>query len=485
MISKFLLFTFFILVSFHSVISSKIYLNCYCSKYILYNLKTKVIYFNEILLVNPTNQILIENFAMGLQTLGSIVVAMFPHIKDEKINILRNLEGLWSTNFYLNNLSNTLLLPTYQNVTTQTRKLSAHEIFIDEFQKIYPMLIAQLEQNILDTCYEGKQIKSPDIVSRNQFADNNLHVIINNLLPKQKRIETIFMEENIEETMHEVNDTEVILRFHFNIKIENEEKNLYHPENVLLSILFDKNNYGRTLSELHNVPINEKLENGKMANMKVLFDMIKYTFDVDCVESFLRQVIAAIVYPVYLCVGKFALILQKIFSDIFIIESKVILRTEFVHLIAEKSMNICSIINDLTRICLPNNVQTHLKVTLNLLEGIIEIVKSRQFSKLKSGYIHELYWRCAKAMEYNLIHFDTGVDNSDKYDQEKCEKMLNQLDFKVDNISMSFDVTRYVYQNLNLKNTSNVVFFKDVFSEELKCNIIQRNKQGYHIMRKN
>ncbi|XP_050540659.1 uncharacterized protein LOC126905198 isoform X4 [Daktulosphaira vitifoliae] len=496
MINKFSLFSFFILSCFYIVVSSEIYLDCYFSKYLLYNLNTKVMYFNKNLLVHTSNQNLVEKFAMGLQTLGPIVIVMLQQIDDEykKINRslspnrFKNSQGLLYANFYLNNLSNTLLLQTYQNVTIQTRELSDHEIFIDEFKKIYPMLIEQLKKNVLDACYEGKQLNFPDIVIQNQFVGDNYssNAIIDDLLPNEEAIKTIFMEENIENTMNKVNDSEVNLRYHFNLKIEDEipENTSYHPNNILFSSLFDKSIRSK-LSEIIEVPINEKLENGKYPNMAVLFDMIKHTFDVDCVESFQRQVVAATVYPVYYCVGKFALLLQKIYDSVNVENREVISRDKLYGKQLKKTAgDIKLLLNCLMYNNLPKKVKKHVEITDDLLEKIMSLVISQTFFKLKSGFIHRLYWRCAEAMKLNLIHFDTGVDKPNMYDQVQCDKILSQINFKISPLLAN-------QSSNNLLNKALLVFYSDgreifsfdeIFSKELKCNIVQLNKQGYHII---
>ncbi|XP_050540654.1 uncharacterized protein LOC126905197 isoform X3 [Daktulosphaira vitifoliae] len=504
MISKFLVFIFLILSCFYSIISSEIYLDCYYNKYILYNLNTKVIYFNKIVSVNTPSHVLIEKFASGLQFLGPIVVAMLQQIEDEhrvkrneiektikswSTNAFKNSQGLLFTNFYLNNLSNTLLLQTYQNVTYQTRELSNHEIFIDEFKKIYPNLIAQLKQNVLDACYEGNQINFPDIVIRNEFIDENevSHKIINNLLPKKLWIETIFMENNIDETMNRVSDTEINLRFHFKIKIEDEimKNTSYHPIEMLFSSLFDVSKRDK-LNEIIDVRINEKLENGEYPNMAVLFDMIKHTFDVDCVESFQRQIVAATVYPVYYCVAKFTLLLKKIIFGNDTNESKVISRVQiFEVMLKEAAVNIKNIIYHM-RINLPKSVENHLINTNTFFQDIIKLANSQNFLKLKSKMIDQLYKRCFEAMELNLIYFDIGVDNPNIFDEEQCKIILREINSKSKSIETVlerlYEEERWTYYYFSLK--LQVFSFDDTLSKELKCNIVQRNKEGYEIMGK-
>ncbi|XP_050540418.1 uncharacterized protein LOC126905069 [Daktulosphaira vitifoliae] len=497
MTSKFSLFCFLLISSVHSIISSEIYLDCYYSKYILYNLNTKVIYFNKIISADKPD-ILIKKFAKGLQTLGPIVKAMAEKIKSiSKIIIswstspFKNLNGLLYTNFYLNNLSNTLLLQTYQNVTVQTRELSDREIFINEFKKIYPILFEQLIQNILDACYKGKQMNFPDIVIQNQFVDQNYNdnVFINDMLPpNNETIETLFDKSNIELTMSKVNDTEVDLRYYFQIKIENKElnKTVYHPKSMLFSNLFDLSKRSK-FSEIIEVPINEKLENGNYPNMEVLFDMIKHTFDVDCVESFQRQIVAATVYPYYICVAKFAHLLNKIIFGNYIDESKIITRVMIYkdNLInAGKDLN--KTINNLIKIkYLPKSVEFHLSATNDLLRGIVGIIESQQIDELDSGFIDQLYLRCAGSMEFNLIHFDTGVKNTNIYDHTECEKIIAQLENKIKNIetltnNLNNEASTYSYFSKGLQ----VFSFHNTFSEKLKCNIVQKNKQGYLIMGK-
>ncbi|XP_050540652.1 uncharacterized protein LOC126905197 isoform X1 [Daktulosphaira vitifoliae] len=505
MISKFLVFIFLILSCFYSIISSEIYLDCYYNKYILYNLNTKVIYFNKIVSVNTPSHVLIEKFASGLQFLGPIVVAMLQQIEDEhrvkrneiektikswSTNAFKNSQGLLFTNFYLNNLSNTLLLQTYQNVTYQTRELSDHEIFIDEFKKIYPNLIAQLKQNVLDACYEGNLINFSNIFIRNhQFIRGNYFIeIINDILPNSETIKTIFMENNIEQTMNKVQDTESNLRAFFKIQFEDEiMKNIsYHPIEMLFSSLFDVSKRDK-LNEIIEVRINEKLENGKYPNMAVLFDMIKHTFDVDCVESFQRQIVAATVYPYYVCVAKFALVLKKIIFGVYTYETEVISRV-ILHkdIISNTGLFLRNVIDQLIcKIDLPNSVVNHLEATNVLLLGIVELVRSQNIYKFKSGYLKQLYWRCANTMKLNLIKFDIKVDNPDTYEKYECDEILSQLNNKIITIkSLTESLKNEYWLFLYFSQTLKVFSFNDMFSEELKCNIVQRNKEGYFIMGK-
>ncbi|XP_050540656.1 uncharacterized protein LOC126905198 isoform X1 [Daktulosphaira vitifoliae] len=506
MISNFFLFSFLTLSCFYSVISREIYLDCYYSKYLLYNLNTKVIYFNKIVSVNKQNHILIENFATGLQLLGPIVVAFLCKIYQEhfdkqnkimktnqlwSINAFKNSQGLLSINFYLNNLSNTLLLQTYQNVTTETIELSDHEIFIDEFKKIYPNLIAQLKQNVLDACYKGKKLNFPDIVIQNQFVDRNYfsNVIINDLLPNKETIKTIFMEKNIEETMYQVQNTEAELKMHLKKYIELDKFDItsYHPNVMLFSRLFHESKRYQ-LSGMIEVQVNEKLENGEYPNMAVLFDMIKHTFDVDCVESFQRQVVAATIYPYYVCIAKFAQLLKKIIFGVYVNKSEIISRLNFykerLNLTSENLNNIIFQLSNKGSI-FPNSVQNHLKVTYDFLRGIINIVKSQEISKLNLGHLDQLYWRCANAMELNLIYFNTKVENIDMYDSNECDKIISQLDTEINDLknilnSIDHESKNYFY----FVKVLQVFSFDNTFSKKLKCNIVQKNKEGYHLMRK-
>ncbi|XP_050541453.1 uncharacterized protein LOC126905614 isoform X2 [Daktulosphaira vitifoliae] len=414
----------------------------------------------------------------------------FKNIK-EITNPFKNSQGLLYTNFYLNNLSNTLLLQTYQNVTVQTRELSDREIFIDEFKKIYPILFEQLKQNILDACYEGKQMNFPDMVIQGQLVDENNYdnVFINDMLPpNNETIKTLFDESNIELSMNAVNDTEVDLRYRFKIKIEDDLQIItcYHPKSMLFSYLFDINNRSN-FSEIIEVPINEKLENGNYPNMEVLFDMIKHTFDVDCVESFQRQIVAATVYPYYICVAKFAHLLNKIIFGNYIYENEIITRVEcHKKKLIPTVENLIKAIHELSMIhFIPSSVREHMESTNQLLWGIKEIVKTQQIDKFDSGFIDQLYLRCARVMEFNLIHFETGVKNPNIYDHTECEKIITQLENKIKNIqtlTKNLQSDKSLYQNF--KTTLQFFSFHKTFSEKLKCNIVQKNKQGYLIMRK-
>ncbi|XP_050540587.1 uncharacterized protein LOC126905166 [Daktulosphaira vitifoliae] len=276
-----------------------------------------------------------------------------------------------------------------------------------------------------------------------------------------------------------------------NSNFSHEVQNKFHPSNILLFGLFtDKRNANEKdlltgsldpMNLLRNVQINEKLENGKFANVAVLFQMVQFLFDVPCVIAYQRQILAATIHPIYSCVGTYAQLLNKIYFSSYQHSNEIISRTSIYNNILYKLGNsIKDLLNNLLSLKLFSEcVQLHLEGTLMQLTKI--------FGSLHAGIIPKLLWteqlyrRCAKSMTINLLKFDNIVNNPKTYSKNECDNIIVLLKNKIEDANSFVNVLNLYKEDYHNIIYPMQIYNNTIFKNNIKRNIVKENSRSYHL----
>ncbi|XP_050539712.1 uncharacterized protein LOC126904603 [Daktulosphaira vitifoliae] len=522
MLIKILTVNFILFVNLNNFVLSQSKLNCYYSKYMLYYFNTKEIYFKKIASQNPIPVGKIEEFENEIKSMGEVVLTLLENLyynyenetavssTKDNINPYTYAHGLLTLNLYLNNVSKTLRLHTYSNLTNAEKKLKGYNIFIIEFQKIYQNIIDCLRRSISNDCFNGAMnyYYTQDFCYDNKYDNKHIkYYYFIKLLPvlsnyNEKQIINNKLEKM--QTLIKLDEVEVDFKLtimkkpkrnmHTVVKIQNR----FHPNNILLLNLFrDKRNLkenellsnsSNPMDLLRNVPINVKLENGKSANVTTLFEMIQRDFDVDCVYSYQKQILAATIHPVYSLIGTLVILMKKIYFSKAEGYSEIEKRSKVFRqqLIGVNDVIKKSIENLVSFKIFPENIQCHLEATLLHFIKISNCIYLDNIENLKLKWIDQLYRRCTKAMTINLLIFDETVKNINVYNKDECNEVIIRLENKVKEVQSYIQCLSYYKEDYrNIFDPITLLSRSYVLTDDLDCNIIKKNKSGYHLMKNN
>ncbi|XP_050541143.1 uncharacterized protein LOC126905465 [Daktulosphaira vitifoliae] len=484
----------------------------------LYYFYTVHPHFNQIVSHTQVDINKIKEFEEKIKSMGSIVLSMLENIYYDHLNNLKkthlnksksNISGPYSyvyglvlVNLYLNNMFDTLKIKTFNDIEIKNddEELNEYDIFIKEFKKIYDDIIFVLNHSVNEECFKNnKSLEVPDSFCYDECVPNDLpeYEYLNELLP-----ELDFYERKKARAMKLLDKTREELNIYLSVKPEREleavkkVQNNFHPSKILLSGLFiDKRNESEKdlltgsvdpMYLLYNVQVNEKLVNGNFANIAVLYKMIQRYYDLFCVMEFQKQIFAATIHPLYLWVGSYAQIVKHIlFNKVkYPNENTKRAETHATQLI-EISRSVQTLIKNLMDLkILPDSCDTHLQETLSQVAKFSSI---DYIFELKLEDVDELYTRCAKAMEINRLKFNSEINSLETYNNENCDNILERLKSKyvelniyVDNLSLYKEDYNYI-----LQPSTKLFDFEDIFTRTNSCNIVDKNKNGFHLFGKN
>ncbi|XP_050547737.1 uncharacterized protein LOC126909366 [Daktulosphaira vitifoliae] len=513
MLIKILIISFILSLNLNNFVLSKSQLNCYYSKYMLYYLETKLIYFEKIASKNPTPVSIIEEFENEIKSLGEVVLTLLENIyyENESSNNFNNpysfATGLLTLNLYLNNICKTLRIQTYLYLTKGEKKLTGYKIFINEFDKYCGYIINCLKHSIIFECYNGNY--NPQTFCYDSYYDNKhpKYDYLIKLLPKEsdynkKHIVNSKLEKL--ETLKKLDEAHVEFK---RVIMEKPQRNSHtvdkikkqlHPSSILLSGLFQDKRPTNGIDQLtgssdpmdlfRRIYLNVKLKNGNYANITTLFEMMQRYFVPSCIFSYQQQILAATIHPVYSLIGTLANLLKKVYFS----EAEGFSEIETRSKVFESQLNVINesinvVIENLVDLKIfPVNLQIHLEATLMHFKNISKCICSDNVGNLKLRWIDQLYYRCVRAMSFNLLYFDVTVKNIQFYNKDECNEVIIRLNNKIK------EVQSYV-QNLSYykEDYHNIIHYTAVFSRScginnfLDCNIIEKNNSGYCLMKNN
>ncbi|XP_050539711.1 uncharacterized protein LOC126904602 isoform X3 [Daktulosphaira vitifoliae] len=518
-----LVVSFITIINFNYIVSTQISLSCLYSKYMLYYMNTKVVFFKKIESINPILVGKIEELEDELKSMGEVVLIMLeniyhdfenktPELTEYEYNSYtpyKTVEGLLTLNFYLNHFSEYFKIRSHSQLKPQEKKLNETNNFIKLFQQNYPIIIQNLKKSVSHVCFNGKT-SSFNIdffcYDKNYQKSYPDFEYLNKLLPKLSNYnENEIVDNNLNKmkVMEILDDSEVDLLYYLKKKPKrdnNTEKmirNHFHPNNILLSGLFKDKRTTNGIDLLTGSPdpmnlfrslhIDAKLENGNFANVTTLYEMIQHDIDVTCLISYQRQIIAATIHPVYYWISTFTQLLKKIFFS----ESNNISEIEIRANIFEVELGLLGdtiqkVIRTLISYKLfPENVQFHLEASLMQIVEITKFLKKDHIKTLKVKWIDQLYGRCASIMKIHLLKFGIDVNFPKVYHEEDCKKIIIRLKNNIKEVQLYVENLIHYKKDYNNIFIPKHLFYSDfMFSTELRCNIVEKYKRVYHFMDK-
>ncbi|XP_050541072.1 uncharacterized protein LOC126905435 [Daktulosphaira vitifoliae] len=478
MIQKYILFNIFILYGF--VLSDSLN-TCRFNKYMLYYLKTKDVYFDKMFLCEPYFYENLIEYEEDLRSIGNAVLHMVNYLNYNHHEFDKS-QGLLNLNLYLNNNLGTLMLRTYDGVNnTFYTGNNEKNILISELKKANNKLVESITLSIKYDCkLNNTKANTPFVFLRDPLEELDE---LNYLLPESWNLDATncFFNKSVMDTFNTLDQSVIDLNFLTSqLWLIPSYYQILQPKYILFYDLFSNKFYENSLNMLRSIILKENLVDNKAANMIILFNMAQRVFDTTCLKSFHQQVLAAIVHPVYSCIGSYVQIVKKIFyngEDKF---ADVNTRAEiYEQYINDKGQLIIKAFELLISANIyTGNAYYHLSATLFEFKKFVEFPNKKYLQTIKPKWINTIYNRCFNVMSLSLLKFenDDSIEVKNKEDFEEMVLKLGRIIVEVENYVKTI-------QELSLKYESSFRLFSHnyIFQHTIECNIIKNNKHGYHL----
>ncbi|XP_050422228.1 uncharacterized protein LOC126834389 [Adelges cooleyi] len=504
------------------VLSDKYYLlECFYNRYMMYYFTMHNLNFQNIF--KESNNITfdkLKEYSDELKTQGNIVIAMLEELK-RKNRVIIYPSTLMSMNLYLNNVFETLMVRTFLKPHENYKQPMSHEynnknnIFKIQFEKFN----TEINEDILNKCYRNDMCKQiHKIVShisynRNQGLDKKLMTRddfetytkeledYNDLLPEKSDFIYNGKYDTLEflEDVQQLEDSNVTIKHLLGAgraANTNFKTSVFHPNKMLFNDLLSREKYTDGVLELtfeydtdinllRDVTINEQLADGQYANIMVLFEMIKRTLNVDYIESFQRQVLAASVYPVLACVGSYLSLVTQIFYSGQNKYGDVVTRAVAHGEEIDKSGKIIlELLRSFIKLnLLPEKVLTHLTFTAEELEDLIDFKDKKLLQTRHPKWIVTIYRRCSRPMTLNYLLFpQIDAPSMNMNSAENVNDMITTLNTNIEKVNKYREALekKYIKDFQNVVNGNPLFSYNRMFVDKMNFNIVKIYKDDYN-----
>ncbi|XP_050532575.1 protein PF3D7_1417600-like [Daktulosphaira vitifoliae] len=305
-----LFFLLFVSIPFIYCKKDALSLHCFFSKYILkfFELNEKLFILNRI--SNAKSDYDIDDlkyYGTNLQSQGDIIMAMLDELREKKYNELP--DDLMMVNLYLNNVTGNINLYTVDK-SNEGRELVTDALRLRLGFKTYYKMITNKLLNFTKSlhCKYGLWFDKVDPKFK--------RLKINIDKKSQVNYDASRMREFLENVKNNSRDV-------FNHTFMRNKYTDYHPKNLLLynlmepyskyskrSIRNDGLNIMRFV-KVHSIANYESKHETKIIN---LYERVLLTFNVQHIKSYQQQVLAATMYPVFMCISKYINMFNKFYS---------------------------------------------------------------------------------------------------------------------------------------------------------------------------
>ncbi|XP_050430875.1 uncharacterized protein LOC126839554 [Adelges cooleyi] len=453
----------------------------------------------KISIENSTTLEELKMYSDSLRAHGQIVLAILDDLMTDNNQISYDRpEDMMGINLYLNNLSNTLLVRTYgwNKFTIPLESNGQVQIFKKEFKEANTRIIDYLMKSIKTNCtLLQKDISDSDYMSRYSGMIEKGHYKLHNLLPKDGYFGSTYRERQWNNAlMKDYQDSLLEMEYLMQPILNGETYMQYKPKQILFHDVLFKNCIDLDdlykecehddLELLRDVQCNVKMEDGSYPNIEVLFSIAQRVFDVNCIESFQQQVLAATAHPMLSVVGSYVSLVKHIFYTGDGKFQDVATRAElFEETISDLGDSILTTLVGFIRLGLcPERVLDHLKLTALELDKLVKYDDKKNIQLVAPELLGRIFRRYSKPMSVNKLR----VSNEEEFTEVNSEKDYNNaiyaLKMKADNVEKyvnGLEKHKKLYHGI----IENRFFsYENMFYDQPKCDIISHNRYAYNIL---
>ncbi|XP_050436552.1 uncharacterized protein LOC126843219 [Adelges cooleyi] len=477
---------------------------CYYSKFMLY-----FFYINDISFTrsfdNSKNSFTEEDLKIHgdylQRSLGETVLAMLDELNREKNNCGLP-EDLMTINLYLNNVLGTLLVRKFDGKCIIAGD-QFNVYYKKELEKIYSEIITVIMKSINKIC-PRKYSDMESTVQKNSLTKYHSQVDpksaegvhydeLNDLLPNslKKPIEYRVNKDIVKQQMEHVHDS-TLEAMHVVGRKDSTLSN-FHPRTMLFYDLLSDDQ--RKIVEnadldlltgeasepeyklLLNVTLDAQLEDGNLATIADLFEMMKRVFDVNCLITYQQQVLAATVHPLLKLVGEYLLLVKNMSNA-----------TDKDSEIKDLGTSVLQVFDKFIQLkILPEKVQRHLSITREEFNNLINCPRKENLQKARPEWIDTVFRRCSNPMVFNKLNFLRHDHTMNLETEKDCNNVIGALK------NTTATIKKYVGKLGNYKklydvvvNWNTFVSYENMFQknsgDEKYCDIVKNNKCGYSII---